>query len=419
MATALNGNTREFRLFLEDLCCDLCRFSHVAYDGCSPEGVRIDREIYLGVRDVFADIRVSAPGRAPYFVEVNFGYGDDEILRSLRRKFGTEAPLLAEASKIIVLFDQAGRQDRQKFEDEMAERLRPGLMLEVWDENILFSLLSKQFGVRVDSITEDRLLELRTAVDVAKATYAFGGDPDDYFKDPIRAALLWHFSFWRLRELIEWNRAAPRDILQPSVYRRVVVLMADLCSFSSYVRDTREDEIIRQSLTAFYSKARHQIINNGGMMYQFAGDLVIGFFGIPDHKRNYVQQALETAKSLIDIGNSVSNQWQRRIDRIQTSGGVHISLAMGDLQIVSLRPLSRIHMGAVGDAINMGSRLMHVADSCEIVASNAFYQELGDATKESFTEMKALEARNIGRIRAWKLTVHHGYHDHGTASEEA
>jgi hypothetical protein len=48
------------------------------------------------------------------------------------------------------------------------------------------------------------------------------------------------------------------------------VLLADLCSFSSYIRDTGDAEVVRESLTAFYSKARYQIINNGGMLYQFA-----------------------------------------------------------------------------------------------------------------------------------------------------
>jgi adenylate cyclase len=45
------------------------------------------------------------------------------------------------------------------------------------------------------------------------------------------------------------------------------VLLADLCSFSSYVRDTADETIVRESLTAFYSKARYQIINSGGMLF--------------------------------------------------------------------------------------------------------------------------------------------------------
>src|SRR5687767_13374624 len=65
----------ELRLFLEEICCNLCRFRHVRADGIPPERVRIDQEVCLGGSGaVFADIRVRAPGIAPYFVEVKYGY---------------------------------------------------------------------------------------------------------------------------------------------------------------------------------------------------------------------------------------------------------------------------------------------------------------------------------------------------------
>ena len=64
------------RLFLEEICCNLCRFQHVAEDGVAPEAVRIDQECYLGLPKAFADIRVQVPGAAPYFVEVDWGLGD-------------------------------------------------------------------------------------------------------------------------------------------------------------------------------------------------------------------------------------------------------------------------------------------------------------------------------------------------------
>ena len=62
----------EFRLLLEELCCDLCRFEHVIKDGLAPEAVRIDREYWLGAHGAFADIRVAPAGQPPYFVEVKY-----------------------------------------------------------------------------------------------------------------------------------------------------------------------------------------------------------------------------------------------------------------------------------------------------------------------------------------------------------
>ena len=147
-------------------------------------------------------------------------------------------------------------------------------------------------------------------------------------------------------------------MLPPGLYRGVVILVADLCSFSSFVRDTPDKRIVRESLTSFYSKSRDQILSNGGMLYQFVGDQVISLFGIPERTGEAVREALETARALVSIGNSVSHHWQRQIDRVQAAGGVHIGLAIGDLQIVAMRPFGRTHVGAVGDSINVAARLM-------------------------------------------------------------
>jgi class 3 adenylate cyclase len=186
----------------------------------------------------------------------------------------------------------------------------------------------------------------------------------------------------------------------------VAILLADLSSFSAYVRDTRDDELIRNSLTSFYSKSRYQVLNNGGMLYQFVGDEVVALFGIPDRQPGFVQEALEAAKSLLNIGTSISNRWQRHIDRVQAFRGAHVGMAIGDLQIVSLRPFSRTRMGAIGDAINVAARLMAVAGPNEIVVSNALYNELDEEAQGAFEETEPVEARNIGRIKAWRSSWH-------------
>src|SRR5262245_27836200 len=79
----------EFRLLLEELCCDLCRFEHVTRDGLVPEAVRIDREYWLGSPGAFADIRVAPSGQPPYFVEVKYGYTNERLVRHLARKYGS------------------------------------------------------------------------------------------------------------------------------------------------------------------------------------------------------------------------------------------------------------------------------------------------------------------------------------------
>ncbi len=83
--------------------------------------------------------------------------------------------------------------------------------------------------------------------------------------------------------------------------------------------------------------------------YRFVGDQVVAFFGIPDERSGYILDALDAARALIDIGNSLTHNWQRRIDHVQEIGGLSVSIAMGDVDIVRLRPFSRTHLDTVGE----------------------------------------------------------------------
>jgi adenylate cyclase len=397
----------EYRLLLEELCCDLCRFEHVTRDGLAPEAIRIDREYWLGSPGAFADIRVAPAGQSPYFVEVKYGYSRDRLVRHLGRKYAALTSQNAVAArKVVLVVDRLSRADWDGLERDVMSQLAHGLELEIWDEGRLLALLAERFNVGSPAMTTDNLLDVRQAIDRAKGFHAFGGPSfSDYEHDPLKADLLWHFGFWRIQQLRSTGRSTPRDILPPDLYRGVAVLLADLCSFSSYVRDTSDAEIVRESLTAFYSKARYQIINNGGMLYQFAGDEVLGLFGIPDHPEGFTDAVLDTARALCRIGESVSQHWQRRIDRVQTASGLHVGIALGDLQIVSLRPFSRLHIGAIGDCINVASRLLSLAGPGEVVLSNAFHQQLDERHQARCSEIEPIDARNVGRIRAWKLTA--------------
>jgi len=404
----MEDTSSELRLFLQGMCCDYLLFRHLD-EGVPPEAIRIRQEVALG-GGAFADIEVRAGQAPPYFVEVDTGYSRERLLQSIRRKYGKPVPATDGAARVVVATDGHALSDRTAVERLLREALRPGLALEIWDEHHLLRLLGGRFGIALDALGEDDLLALRNAVDHVKGVHAFG---EGFQNDPLQAALLWHLAFWRVRRLREAGRSLPRSILPPGLCRDVVVVMADLCSYSSYVRDTRDDAVSRRALTSFTSMTRHRIVNDSGMLYQFLGDSVVGLFGVPEASPGYLEQAVACARGLLDIGASVATEWQRQLDQIQPAAGVHVSITLGDLQVLSLRPLSRTHMGVIGDSINLAHRLNTVAACDEIVVSNTFYQRLPDTLRAESLELPPVEAKNIGRIRAWKLARNHarGPHD--------
>jgi adenylate cyclase len=401
---------RQLRLFLEEICCEICRFQVVGHHDLGAEGVQIAREVDLGVPGAFADVVVRSPDRPPIFVEVKYGYASERMVEHFTRKYQHPSPSVPGADRVIVVVDRADRPDWTQLESRLRQVTNPALKLEFWDEARLQELVAECFGVQLGSMSNDGLNELRNAIDDIKWRWAFG---ERHVESPLKTSLLWHFGYSRLLQLHKVHNFAPEQILPPRRFRHAVVLLADLSSFSSFVRDTRDDEVMRNALTTFYSNSRYAVINTGGMMVQFVGDEVLALFGVPDVQDGYVQRALECARSLLQIGSSVSNRWQREIDRIQPSGGVHIGMAMGDIQSVLYRPFCRSHVGIVGDAVNLAARLLAQAATNEIVVSNTYFQTMPDRDQFGFQEMEPLEAKNVGLIKAWKLEQHSSYSTRG------
>jgi adenylate cyclase len=401
---------RQLRLFLEEICCEICRFQVVGHHDLGAEEVVVSREVDLGVPGAFADVVVQSPNRPPFFAEVKFGYASDRMIDHFVRKYSQPSPTVPDANRVIVVVDREGRSDFEQLAARVRKVTRKELALEFWDEARLQDLVGECFGVKLGALNPEGLFELRKAIDDIKWRWAFG---EQHVESPLKASLLWHFGYSRLLQLRKLHKYAPEQILPPRRFRNAVVMLADLSSFSSFVRDTRDDEVMRNALTTFYSNSRYAVINSGGMMCQFVGDEVLALFGVPEVQDGYAKRALDCARSLLQIGSSVSNRWQREIDRVQPSGGVHIGMSIGDIQSVMYRPFCRSHVGVVGDAVNLAARLLAQAETNEIVVSNAYFRTLPDREQSGFQEMEPLEAKNVGLIKAWKLQQLSSYSTRG------
>jgi adenylate cyclase len=86
---------------------------------------------------------------------------------------------------------------------------------------------------------------------------------------------------------------------------------------------------------------------------------------------------------------------------MQSVHGSHTGIALGDIQIYSLRPFSRTYIGAVGDAINLAARLSAHAEPGQIVLSNLIQRHLSFAAQNMLRESEPVQAKNVGLIRAW------------------
>lgn len=389
---------REIRTFIEEVCADLCVAHHVLVEGLAPEDVRVRREFALGPAACFADIRVHVEGQAPYFVEVKGAGKPERLARALARKYGPQSAAAESASRLILAVPADVDGGVDQLHELLSGALHPGLELEIWQPETVLERVHGAYGIDTSGlgVLEDAG-ELRNRIRDAMWLDAFG---PEHRHSPMKTMLLWQFGTWGVRRLAQ--RGAPEDVLPEGGYPRVVALIADLSGFSSYVRDTPSPEIVHFVLSRFYSASRDAVLDHGGMLYRFMGDAVLAFFGMPEHTRDCESAALSCAEALLDIGASVSHEWQRLIDRVQDAHGVHVGIAMGGIEMVPLRVFQPSHLGAVGDTVNLAARLGSVAKAGEIVVSNALFHALAPELHGAFESIPSLEAKNVGRIKAWR-----------------
>jgi class 3 adenylate cyclase len=392
-----DSEAMQVRLYLEGLCCDLCRFEHLA-EGIPAEDVHIRQEVDLGMPGAFASASVSLPGGQNYFLEVVWADDREEMADRIAKSYGSKTCVSEKACKVrLVAADDSV--ECAALEAELRPRISPHLEVEVWTAPHLRQLILQHFGLESKRFEGEDLLALRSAVARLKGEFAYG---ESFSGSEAQLMLLWHLGCWTIRRLKQEHNLPVESMMQKGLYQDTAVLIADLSGFSSYVRDSPDDSVVQNALTSFYTKTRREVIDRGGMISQFVGDAVIAVFGVPVRFPNYLDRALECAVSIMDIGKSVSASWQSHIDRLQGVAGCHAGIALGDVHIVPQRPYSHSHMGLVADAVNMAARLSSAAQPGEIVLSNALYQRLGKTSRTHFVETDPIEAKNVGRLRAWR-----------------
>jgi|TARA_B100000315_G_scaffold258963_1_gene312995 class 3 adenylate cyclase len=395
---------RDKELLMEEIVSNLLHQVHVVDDAINPESIHVYREKDLGFKDKFADIYVTRTGHLPYVAEVKLGHSPASLLHQLRRKYEGVTPGTLEKAIVVVYGQQYS--NWEQLASDIHAIFPSSMTVEIWDEAKIARMIKTYCDIEIQEISADLASTLRQRLDASYWNRAAGTveqNTNESELEQLPSTLLWHLGPWTLQRLAQDYGSDPETVLRYGRYPQVAVVMADLCGFSGYVKDTPDDEIMRNCLTRFYSQSRQAIHDNGGFFYQFVGDAVVAMFGVPQRFPGYTLDALRCAVALTDIGQSVSQQWQRHLDRVQTTSGVRVGIALGDTSMIPYRPYSSTHVGFIGDTINMAARLGSVIHPRGVLVANSFYMRLDIACKNLFEPFETVEAKNVGNIQCWRL----------------
>jgi class 3 adenylate cyclase len=160
------------------------------------------------------------------------------------------------------------------------------------------------------------------------------------------------------------EKLAALDQTDSSEQRKLVtILFADVSGFTA-MSESMDAEEVRDTMNSLWSKLDAAILCHGGRVDKHIGDALMAIFGVPaakeDDPERAVRAALELQKELEAFAKSAGRELKMRV-------GVNTGTAL--LGAVG----SNSEFTAMGDAVNLASRLEHAAPIGGVLISHDLY----------------------------------------------
>ena len=153
----------------------------------------------------------------------------------------------------------------------------------------------------------------------------------------------------------------------------VTALFADLRGFTAFSEAVEPGEIVAM-LNRYHGAAVPCILGNGGTIVQFVGDALLALFNAPARQADHATRAVRAALAMQDAVEAIAGdhpQWPRF--RIGANTGPAL---VGNIGSETLRGFN-----AMGDAVNVASRLQTLAEPGQIVIGDATYAQVGPSLR--------------------------------------
>jgi adenylate cyclase len=173
-----------------------------------------------------------------------------------------------------------------------------------------------------------------------------------------------------VRELLD----RPEDLMLSGEIREVTVLFADIRGFTQLASGAGPDKIVRE-LNQYLTVMSEAVIAEEGTLDKFLGDGIMAVFGAPlkheDDALRAVRAALKIQKEISEINdererNGFQQMW------------VGIGISAGPAVVGNIGSPRRMEYTAIGDCVNVASRLQSVARGGQIIVSEEVYMNIYD-----------------------------------------
>jgi adenylate cyclase len=175
--------------------------------------------------------------------------------------------------------------------------------------------------------------------------------------------------------------------------RLVTVLFSDIRGFTS-ISEKLQPEQVAEMLQEYLTELTEVVFKHGGTVDKYIGDCIMALYNVPFEDPNHAVNAVRTGLEFQEKTLEVSKRWEEKIG-VRIRNGVGINT--GDAVVGTLGSRQRLEYTAIGDTINLGSRLESITKeygasiivsefTYELVQGRFMMRELGAVTVKGKTQ---------------------------------
>jgi len=182
------------------------------------------------------------------------------------------------------------------------------------------------------------------------------------------------FSRYVTKQVVEKISSSGEDIMLGGEKREVSILFADIRGFTPMTERLEPTEVVT-ILNAYFSCMIDVIYEYEGTLDKFLGDGIMCLFGAPMSQPDH---AIRAAKAALGMKRALLEFNQRQQDAGLQTLQVGIGINTGDAVVGNVGSEKRLEYTAIGDNVNLASRLQSIAQGGQILISNCTCHAIRD-----------------------------------------
>lgn len=165
---------------------------------------------------------------------------------------------------------------------------------------------------------------------------------------------------------------APENVTLGGERRDLTVFFADIRGFTSLSRRSTPEDVV-EILNMYFTLVTEAAFAFQGTIDKFIGDAVMTVFGSPIKSETHLEDAVQSAFAMRFAVDALNEQ-REKANLVALKIG--IGLDTGTVIVGNMGSSTRMDYTAVGDSINMASRLSDLAKGGDILVTEAVYDRI-------------------------------------------